>query len=120
MTLLAATGASSVDLDPRDRAEVQRILQEQVPDLEVWAFGSRVKGTAKRYSDLDLALITRQPLALEQRAAIVDAFATSDLPIRVDVVDWAATSEAFRQIIVQDKVVVQRPAAWTPENPLKR
>jgi hypothetical protein len=40
-------------------------------------------------------------------AAIVDAFATSDLPIRVDLVDWASTTEAFRKHIAQDKVVVQ-------------
>jgi type I restriction enzyme S subunit len=85
-----------------------RILRDQVPALEVWAFGSRARHTAKPYSDLDLALITRQPLALEQLAAITDAFATSDLPIRVDVVDWASASDAFRQIIAQDKVVVQK------------
>jgi hypothetical protein len=40
-------------------------------------------------------------------AAIVDAFATSDLPIRVDLVDWAYTTEAFRKHIAHDKVVVQ-------------
>jgi len=38
---------------------------------------------------------------------ITDAFASSGLPIRVDVVDWAATSEAFRKIIERDKVGVQ-------------
>ena len=30
-----------------------------------------------------------------------------DLPIRIDVVDWAATSETLRKIITRDKVVVQ-------------
>ena len=73
----------------------------------MWAFGSRAKRNAKPYSDLDLALITRQPLSLDQLASITDAFATSDLPIRVDLVDWASTSEAFRKLIEQDKVVVQ-------------
>jgi type I restriction enzyme S subunit len=86
---------------------VVRILHEQVPAIEVWAFGSRARYTAKPFSDLDLALITQQPLSLEQFAAITDAFATSDLPIQVDLVDWAATSEAFRKRIAQDKVVVQ-------------
>lgn len=99
----------TIDLDPRDRVEVLRILAEQVPGMEVWAFGSRVRHTAKPYSDLDLALITQQPLSLDQMAAITDAFANSDLSIRVDVVDWASTSEVFRQIISQAKVVVQRP-----------
>lgn len=100
----------NIDLKPQDWAEVARILQTHVPDLDVWAFGSRVKRTAKPYSDLDLALITRQPLSLEKLAAVNEAFDESDLPIRVDVVDWAATSESFRKIIEQDKVVVQQGA----------
>ncbi len=97
----------NLDLSPQDRAEVVRILQEQVPNLEVWAFGSRVKGSAKPYSDLDLALITAHPLSLEQSGALREAFDESDLPIRVDIVDWAATSESFRKIIERDKIVVQ-------------
>jgi len=96
-----------IEIDPRDWVDVVRILHEQVPDTEVWAFGSRAKRNAKPYSDLDLALITRQPLSLDQLASITDAFATSDLPIRVDLVDWASSSDAFRQLIAQDKVVVQ-------------
>lgn len=103
------TGAQpAIDIAPCDLADVLRILRKHVPGLEVWAFGSRVKHTAKPYSDLDLALISPKPLTLELMATINDAFATSDLPMRVDVVDWASASEAFRQIIAQDKVVVQR------------
>jgi len=107
MTMLAADGAPAIDLDPADWAEVRRILRQHVPDLEVWAFGSRAKGTAKRYSDLDLVLIATQPLSLQRRADLAEAFATSDLPIRVDVVNWAVTSDRFKQIIAQDKVVLQ-------------
>lgn len=108
MVTPAVGAAPVIDIDPRDLDDVVRILREQAPGVEVWAFGSRAKHTAKPYSDLDLALITSQPLSLERMAAITDAFATSDLPIRVDVVDWAATSDAFRQIIAQNKVVVQK------------
>jgi predicted nucleotidyltransferase len=108
MSTPALTGESPpIEITPRDWADVVRILHEQVPFLEVWAFGSRAKRSAKPYSDLDLALITRQPLSLGQLAEIADAFATSDLSIRVDVIDWAATSATFRKLIEQDKVVVQ-------------
>lgn len=100
-----------IEIDPRDWVDVVRILHEQVPNTEVWAFGSRAKRNAKPYSDLDLALITRQPLSLDQLATITDAFATSDLPIRVDLVDWASISRAFRKLIAQDKVVVQPAGA---------
>lgn len=96
-----------IDLNPRDWEIVRNILARHVPQYEVWAFGSRAKGTAREYSDLDLAIITDHPLGLSMSAAISDDFVESDLPIKVDVVDWATTSEAFRRIIESDKVVVQ-------------
>ena len=101
--------AVPIELGPADWELVTRILGKEVPELEVWAFGSRAKRNAKAYSDLDLALITTVPLTLDQLARITDAFETSDLTIRVDVVDWASTSEAFRTIIHRDKVVLQKP-----------
>lgn len=100
----------AIDVRPDLLAAVQRILQTHVPQYEVWAFGSRVNGAAKPYSDLDLAIITQQPLPLDVLGALQDAFAESDLPWRVDVVDWACTSESFRRIIEQNKVVVKRVA----------
>ena len=87
---------------------VQGILQKHVPQYEVWAFGSRAKWTAKQYSDLDLAIITDKPLSLDVSASLSDDFSESDLPYKVDIVDWATTSESFRKIIEWDKVVVQR------------
>lgn len=86
---------------------VRDILKKSVPDREVWAFGSRAKWLAKPYSDLDLAVIGEQPLSLSVLASLSDDFAESDLPFRVDVVDWASTNENFRRIIERDRVVVQ-------------
>lgn len=97
-----------MDVRPDLWGIVQNILRAHVPQHEVWAFGSRAKWTAKPCSDLDLAVITDQPLSLDVSAALTDAFAESELPWRVDVVDWASTSAAFRQIIERDKVVVQQ------------
>ncbi len=79
--------------------EVRRILQLHVPGRTVRAFGSRVQGTAKPFSDLDLAVIGDTPLDFRTLAALKDAFAESNLPFRVDVLDWAASSEAFKVII---------------------
>jgi type I restriction enzyme S subunit len=81
---------------------VREILHRQVPQYAVWAFGSRAKRTAKPYSDLDLAIITERPLSLDVSAALADAFSESDLPWRVDVVDWATTGESFRRIIERE------------------
>jgi len=97
-----------IDLKPQDWEEVCRILKTHAPDYPVWAFGSRVKWKAKPYSDLDLTIITEQPLSLTKMATLKEAFDESNLSIRVDVVDWATTSESFRNIIEQYKVVIQK------------
>ncbi|PPD18034.1 MAG: hypothetical protein CTY18_08465 [Methylomonas sp.] len=94
-------------ISPEHWRIVSEILQRHVPNLEVWAFGSRAKGKATLYSDLDLAIITSRPLDLAVLAKISIDFAESDLPWRVDIADWATLSEGFRKIIEKDKVVVQ-------------
>lgn len=99
----------AIDIRPEQWTIVQSILRRHVPDREVWAFGSRARRTAKPYSDLDLVVLGEQPLGLALSAALSDDFSESDLPWRVDVVDWATTSETFRRIIEKDRVVLLSP-----------
>lgn len=89
------------DLEPRHRAEVLRILRACVPGREVWAFGSRVEGTAGRNSDLDLALVSEEGIDLDWRVIeeLKDAFSESDLPFSVDVIDWRRASPSFRRAV---------------------
>lgn len=89
---------------------VQDILQSHVPGIEVRAFGSRVTDRAKPHSDLDLALIADQPTPHLTLALLEAAFSDSDLPFRVDVVDWATLSPHFRRIVAQRYEVVQQGA----------
>jgi predicted nucleotidyltransferase len=96
-----------IDIRPDHWAIVRDILRKHVPQYEVWAFGSRARWLAKQYSDLDLAVITHQPLSLSVSASLSDDFSESDLPFKVDVLDWATTRASFRKIVEQDKVVVQ-------------
>jgi predicted nucleotidyltransferase len=103
---LAMSDRPPIDIRPDLWVIVRDILRKHVPGYEVWAFGSRVKGATKPYSDLDLAVISKQPLPLDVLAGLAEDFSESDLPWRVDVVDWAATSESFRKIIERDKVVL--------------
>lgn len=86
---------------------MQQILRQLVPSCEVWAFGSRVKGTAKPFSDLDLVIMSQQPLSLALMASLHEAFSESDLPWKVDVVDCSTTSPEFRAVIEQQKICIQ-------------
>ena len=98
----------AIDISPSNWEIVSQILSKYVPQYEVWAFGSRVTGKAKKYSDLDLALISESPIPLDIRAELSEAFSESDLPWKVDIVDWATTSDTFKMIIEKQKIVLQQ------------
>jgi type I restriction enzyme S subunit len=97
---------AQIDMAPDHLRIVRAIVSRHVPHVPVWVFGSRARGGAKPWSDLDLAVITTEPLPLTVSAALAEAFSESDLPWRVDVVDWATTSDAFRKIIERDRVLL--------------
>lgn len=97
---------NDIALTEDERTTVNLILKAHVPDCAVWAFGSRVSGTHKPWSDLDIAILTAEPLPVSTRAALENAFTDSDLPFKVDIVDWAQTGEPFRQLIQRKKVLL--------------
>ena len=88
-----------LDLTPAQLALVQRLLAAHVPGATVKAFGSRVSGHAKPYSDLDLAICGSAVLSLAVMSRLQEDFQESDLPFRVDLVDWHQITPEFRAII---------------------
>ena len=104
---------ASVDLNPNHLATVKVILAEHVPECEVRAFGSRTTWTARDYSDLDLAVVGEGPVDWRTLGRLKEALEESDLPMRVDVLDWHAISESFREVIERDYVLVQEGAKQT-------
>lgn len=100
-----------IDLDPAALQQLREILRRQLPGCEVRLFGSRVRGTARRFSDIDLALVGSAPLPAAELTRLRDEFAESDLPYRVDVVDWRAISPEFRRTVEEQGFeVIQQPS----------
>ena len=96
-----------LDVAPQWYALVQDILRRHAPrPCRVVAFGSRVKGRARRFSDLDLAFDAGRPLTVADTAPLEEAFDESDLPWRVDIVDLATCSETFRREVESHAVPV--------------
>ena len=98
-----------IDLQASHLQEIRRILAAHVPDCEVRAFGSRINGRAQKYSDLDLALVRKEKFDWRKLEALKDAFAESDLPIMIDVLDWNAISDEFQRVIENAFTVIQKP-----------
>jgi len=98
-----------IDVSSAQLETILKILQKRVPGCEVRAFGSRVRGTAKSYSDLDLAIVGNAALPGKILSDLTEDFQESDLSFRVDVIDWHATSEEFCRVIEKKYEVLQKP-----------
>jgi predicted nucleotidyltransferase len=90
--------------------QVRELLSQYIPEAEVWAYGSRVRGDFYDASDLDL--VARFPPTEKRDVfrlnAIGEAFVDSNLPIIVQIVDWDGIPESFREEILAGYVVVQK------------
>src|SRR4051812_8312421 len=97
-----------LDMQPRHLNLLRNLLQQYLPYAEIWAYGSRVTGQNHEASDLDL--VVRQPADLTQETSqlweVQEALIESNLPIRVDILDWARIPTSFQQEIEQAYVVI--------------
>jgi len=97
-----------IDLPVDHRRLVLNVIRANLPQsTKAWVFGSRVTGRARRYSDLDLAIDAGRRLTLDEIARLTDAFSDSDLPYKVDLVDWQDINDRWRQIIVAERVALK-------------
>ncbi|MBI2058581.1 MAG: nucleotidyltransferase domain-containing protein [Nitrospirae bacterium] len=87
---------------------VRAILNRHVPEAEIRAFGSRVADGADDRSDLDLAIVGSGRVPERTLALICADFEDSDLPFRVDVLDWEGISPEFRSVIGERFEILKR------------
>jgi predicted nucleotidyltransferase len=95
-----------IDVTPKELALVQDILRSHIPAAKVWVFGSRAKGTARRGSDLDLAIDTGTKLPSSGVVHLADAFEEAPLAFNVDIVDLHSISPEFRALIDAHKIAL--------------
>lgn len=97
----------SLALTEEERGIVNDILAKHLPaGATACAFGSRVKNTHRPLSDLDIAVRAREALTLSQLGELAEALSESDLPFRVDVVDWRTAPPFLQAIIDRDGVAL--------------
>jgi len=98
-----------IKVTPAQLRLIAGILAAKVPGVEARAFGSRVDGNPKDYSDIDLALVGSAKLEAAVIGALKEAFEESDLPFHVDVLDWNTISKEFQKVILNKYEVLTPP-----------
>ena len=89
-----------VNLSARHRRVLEALLREHLPDVEVWAYGSRVSGLGHEGSDLDLVL--RGPgledIPADHLVDFEEAVRESTIPFLVEARDGRGCRPFHREI----------------------
>jgi predicted nucleotidyltransferase len=95
----------TIDVTSEQKKIISDLLQKHLPDVMVWAYGSRIKGTASAQSDLDLVAFTT-PAQKKHVFDLKEAFEESDLSFRVDLFIWDEIPENFRDAIQAEHLIL--------------
>ena len=108
--------SDGLHLLPRHREKIEELLRAHLPDVEVWAYGSRVTGESHDGSDLDLVL--RGPelkeIDLGRLGDFAEAVEMSTIPFIVEARDWASIPKSFHESILQSHLVLVEAGSHSP------
>lgn len=103
--------SDGLHLPEKHRRTLEALLREHLPEVEVWAYGSRVNGRSHDGSDLDLVL--RAPelakIPTGRLADFREALRESSIPFLVEARDWRTLPKQFQPEIERRHVVLFRP-----------
>ena len=79
--------------------EMKKIIANylDLQEYRLFLFGSRSEGTNRRFSDYDLGVLGPKKVSASDLALMSADLDDSDIPYRVEVVDFQNVSENFRR-----------------------
>ncbi len=98
--------SDAIDVTTSQRKTILELLKRYLPGTVVWAYGSRVKWTARLGSDLDMVVFSSRDQK-RQVSDLQEAFEESNLPFQVDLFVWDEVPEEFHANIEAEHVVLQ-------------
>lgn len=100
--LLRSTVDPEIAIDPK---EVARVVEEVFPEvLGVWIYGSFADGTARRGSDIDIAILPERPLKVDWDHFGRIGELISRLGREVDVIDLRSVPPLLRFEVFADGI----------------
>ena len=71
-------------------------------EYEIFVFGSRAHGGAKKYSDYDIGITGKKPVSSLSKIFIEENLEESNLPYKVDIVDFAKIPKKFKKVAMSN------------------
>ena len=86
---------SAIDIKPADKKIFFSLLGQYLPHTAIRAYGSRVTGHARPWSDLDIVVYS-SPEQKQSVSLLKEALDESNLSFRVDLLEWDSLPENFK------------------------
>ena len=95
-----------IDLENKYIEFIKNTINNVLTDVEIYIFGSRVQGVAKKYSDVDIALRSSEKIKFSDILRIKSLFENSIFPYKVDIVNLDSVTPEFLSIIEKDMIKI--------------
>lgn len=92
----------TLDLEERYKDFIITSITNIIPNAEIFIYGSRVKGKALKYSDVDIAIKCNEEVPFDTMLQLKAFFHDSTFPYMVDIIDLNSISENFKTRIQND------------------
>lgn len=109
--------APQLHLRAKDRQKLLQLLEQHLPTVSAWVYGSRVNGEAHDASDLDLVLRSADlsQIPFEPLEDFLEAVRESNIPILVEARDWARLPQSFHRQILKKHYVLKTGESATAQ-----
>lgn len=87
-----------VNLEDKYIKLLKEIISKYLVNYQLYLYGSRAKGTARRFSDVDIAINSLELNSLILSKIKFD-IEESTIPYSVDILDYNSISEDFKNLI---------------------
>ena len=92
-------------IDKDIKEKIISVLTALLPEAKIYLFGSRARGVAHEWSDIDLAIDVDETLSADTVLEAQEVLSALHTPYKVEVVNLATVSPEMRQEILRDRII---------------
>lgn len=92
-------------IDAESERKIIAVLSGLFPQAKIYLFGSRARGTNAQWSDIDIALQEEKKISRYAIGEAVSMLAASNMPYKIDIVDFNAVSDDMRKSIEDEGIL---------------
>ena len=93
------------ELDEKTKQKIIAVISALMPDVKIYLFGSRARGTNTLMADIDIALDGEKELSRADVDEVKSMFKESNIMYMIDVVDFHSVSKIMQEQILKDRVI---------------